>query len=303
MRPKLLATADTPLPSHLSGVVQKLYQTNAVDSVMLAAFTQEVADQYAELAGSLLANLGDQNAPLGIAIGDFYLPECNAQGAPYTLPLCDTLRLAEVTGMTVVDEFAARDVAAGGNGCVLPLIPYWLLLADRSLTNETRQAKVFIEHHDTYRITYLPPHAVLADLLPPIYAEEATTAEQALEILEHKTSPQAEEPPVWPQVGGAIIADADPFAWDDWIQNILPQGRAQSLSDLNFSPESLAAAGWATLAMLQIDQAPANMPHQTGAETRRLLGRLTPGNPVNWARLLRAMLKVQPGAMSLLRAM
>ena len=46
--------------------------------------------------------------------------------------LSDPTRVAEKTGITVIDAFPARDMEVGGNGKPLDLLPWWLLLSDRS---------------------------------------------------------------------------------------------------------------------------------------------------------------------------
>ncbi len=56
----------------------------------------------------------------------------------------------------------------------------------------------------------------------------------------------------------------------------------------SLAADAFGAAAIAVLAMLYLDQVPANSPAITGAETPRLLGRLTPGSPQNWQRLLHA---------------
>jgi anhydro-N-acetylmuramic acid kinase len=53
-------------------------------------------------------------------------------------------------------------------------------------------------------------------------------------------------------------------------------------------PEALEPASIALLAMLHLDQVPANATGATGAEAPRVLGRMTPGSPRNWQRLLQA---------------
>ncbi|MBI86268.1 MAG: hypothetical protein CMJ81_23985 [Planctomycetaceae bacterium] len=65
------------------------------------------------------------------------------------------------------------------------------------------------------------------------------------------------------------------------------------------APRSTQAA---LLALLHVDHVPANLPHLTGAQTPRVLGRLTPGAPFNWHRLLELMAQNKPSMMSLRRA-
>ncbi len=55
----------------------------------------------------------------------------------------------------------------------------------------------------------------------------------------------------------------------------------------------------ATLGMMTVDQLPASIPDITGARTKRILGRFTPGTPSNWRQLLREMADYQPSAMRL----
>ena len=55
----------------------------------------------------------------------------------------------------------------------------------------------------------------------------------------------------------------------------------------------------ATLGILCVDQLPANIPWITGAQSQKVLGRLTPGSPANWRQLLRDMADFQPPVMRL----
>ncbi len=51
--------------------------------------------------------------------------------------------------------------------------------------------------------------------------------------------------------------------------------------------------------LLHIDQMPGNVPWLTGADSQRILGRLTPGRPSNWRQLLRVMADFHPAPMKL----
>ena len=71
--------------------------------------------------------------------------------------LCDPARLAETTGMNVVDAFPARDVAAGGQGGPITAIAEWVLFG------HPRQNRVLLDLGRTTRLSYLaarqPNHA------------------------------------------------------------------------------------------------------------------------------------------------
>jgi anhydro-N-acetylmuramic acid kinase len=81
-----------------------------------------------------------------------------------------------------------------------------------------------------------------------------------------------------------------------------PSVRLRQLRDLNFADEALDAASVALLARFYVDQVPASTPSISGAQTPRILGRLTPGDPAVWQRLVREMAADQPAMMSLRNA-
>jgi 1,6-anhydro-N-acetylmuramate kinase len=74
------------------------------------------------------------------------------------------------------------------------------------------------------------------------------------------------------------------------------------LSDLGIPDDGFEAAAAAVLAMLHLDHVPANSMILTGAETPRVLGRLTPGSPQTWYRLLGHLAEHRPTTLSLRRA-
>jgi hypothetical protein len=63
------------------------------------------------------------------------------------------------------------------------------------------------------------------------------------------------------------------------------------------------AAAAAILALLFLDQTPANSPRITGVEVPRVLGRLTPGSPTHWNALLREVAGGKGAIMSLRSAL
>lgn len=64
--------------------------------------------------------------------------------------------------------------------------------------------------------------------------------------------------------------------------------QVRRVKDLGVESEALAPAAAAILALLYLDQVPANVAGITGAEVPRVLGRLTPGGPQAWQKLLAA---------------
>ena len=71
------------------------------------------------------------------------------------------------------------------------------------------------------------------------------------------------------------------------------------LDKLGYVPEQFDASALAMLTALTVNQVPGNLPHLTGAETDRILGRFIPGSPQNWQRLVRFMADIKPAVRSL----
>jgi anhydro-N-acetylmuramic acid kinase len=69
----------------------------------------------------------------------------------------------------------------------------------------------------------------------------------------------------------------------------LPDVSLVRIADLGIDSDALEPACIAILALFHVDQVPANRPEITGAEVARVLGRLTPGSPQSWQRLLAQM--------------
>jgi anhydro-N-acetylmuramic acid kinase len=66
------------------------------------------------------------------------------------------------------------------------------------------------------------------------------------------------------------------------------------LSQLGIPVDTLDALCTAMLALLAVNNVPGNLPHVTGSETTRPLGRITPGAAANWHRLLSEMAGTTP---------
>ncbi|MBN1909153.1 MAG: anhydro-N-acetylmuramic acid kinase [Pirellulales bacterium] len=278
------------------------------------------------------------------------------------LGLCDVARVAEQTGLNIVDALPARDVAQRGQGGPLAALAQWVLLADLQRT------RVLVDLGRTVRMTLLPartlpganscvlafdvgPGMALLDLL----AQELTGREQTFdpgghlavqgrkipELLDHWLSdPYFDRPlPRWHPSGvrperflNSAVQMAVNAGWAvrdllctathlvaesiartltrrlpaDWpVDEVLVTGGGRHngmllrelgarLADTPLVVDhglcecdaALEPACAAVLALFHLDQTPANPTAVTGAEIPRVLGRLTPGSPQNWQRLV-----------------
>ncbi len=83
------------------------------------------------------------------------------------------------------------------------------------------------------------------------------------------------------------------------ISQLMPEIEVVSMQHKVASTESWRSVAAALLAMLHVDQVPGNSPALTGTESPRILGRITPGAPGNWHRVLADMAATLPDKMPL----
>jgi 1,6-anhydro-N-acetylmuramate kinase len=312
-------------------------------------------------AGTAAMPSGNAQATVPAAVKPLHLGEqVPVPGASY-LSLSDPARLAELSGLNVIDAFPARDLALGGQGGPINALAQWILLR-----SQLRHA-VLLDLGRTIRLTYLPaasadrassrviafdvgPGTTLLDLLVQRLTQNETPydpggklavqGQRLGELIDHWLADPyfAAPPPRWHPQGvrpERFLSQAIPWAvrrkWSvqdllctatcflaetaagairrhlpgDWpVDEILVAGGGvqngflfRELSrlapaplvragNLPFPEAAIEAASAAILALLFIDQAPASQTAISNTSKPRPLGRLTPGTPQNWQRLL-----------------
>lgn len=277
--------------------------------------------------------------------------------------LVEASLLANLSGINVIDGFAARDVASGGRGG--PLFP----LAEWILFRSAHCERVLVSMGHATRLTRLPrlngslasvaglahrviPGMALSDLLVGQLTggkrdfdpggRFSVQGRRIGELVDFwiEMSRAAKSSHEWSPAGPAVIemlqqairlaiakgwsvydmlCSASHFAAEAAAAAIEdlsgPSGAAElvlagngldnglvlrgltarlagwpvcRVKDLGVESDALAPAAAAILALLHLDQVPANVAGITGADVPRVLGRLTPGGPQAWQRLLAA---------------
>lgn len=363
---------------------EALSSTSAHAVTLLAALRTQLAEAVAPLLLDMLDSLGvapsrvlavgvcdpgiwefpepqDTNAMRSPTAG-VTSPKGHGRGEPTGyLEICDPARLAEATGLNVIDAFAARDLAVGGQGGPLTALADWVLLRD------PLRSRALLDLGRTVRLSYLPPvrmeraeARVLSFEVGPGMSLLDTLTQRLTGGQNHfdpggrmavqgRRLPELEQhwmanpyfecpPPRWHPRGvrpERFLGDAVQMAVaSDWsvrdllctathfiaemvaraiarrlptdakLDEIIVTGGGQHngmllheignltqkslvrLADLGIAAESLDPVQAALLAMLHLDQVPANPTSITKASTPRLLGRLTGGSPQSWQLLL-----------------
>lgn len=118
--PRLLATHYQPFPAELRAALLALHHPVPNELHQAQLLANELAQHYAT---ATLALLKDAQFPADQvrAIGCHGQTVRHRPEAGYTLQLGNAALLAELTGITVINDFRSRDIAAGGQGA--PLVP------------------------------------------------------------------------------------------------------------------------------------------------------------------------------------
>ena len=385
VRPEVGAHVTAQAPPEIADLFSRLAGDSGQSSAAgfaggLAALRAHLADAEASLVETLLAQAQVPPSRILVAgIQDPALWDCQRTAGTGYLGLCDAARLAELTGMNIIDAFAARDVASGGLGGPLTALAEWVLLRD------PRTNRLLVDLGRTVRMTWLPrgqpgtaaPSLVSFDVGPgmgllDLLSQKLTGGKHAFdpggrlavqgsriaELVEYwSLDPYFRRPlPRWRPRGvpperflvGALQKAVD-SGWsvrdmlctathfvaesidlairgrlpsDAKVDEVVLTGGGQQngmllreiaarlpgvaltkMADLRLPLDSLGPACTALLALFHVDQVPANSPEVTGTEIARVLGRLTPGSPQSWQRLLVEMAGSRPAVRPLRSAL
>ena len=300
-----------PIPEHLRENLAKVTQAEKPEIIEIAEVVADLADAQAYVADQLKRKAGKYvDRVLALAPFEHGILRTDFDGRPVYIPLSDATRLAELTGLSVINQFQERDLLQGGNGESLFGLPYWLLFADRDAKVAT-ETRLLLVVNEQVEVWLLPASDGSDQELPEIKAWQLEIPNQCIDNARTESSQSSAENcdefvqrlrQIYDETGARGVFLVTPDGMDsDWISAVTQD---QQLFVVNkssefFYPSGLAAMAAGFLGLLHIDQAPANLPFLTGARNQRILGKVTPGVPANYRQLLRCMSDFSPPAMKL----
>ncbi len=119
-QPRVLGFGSVGFPATLKAELLALNSSGTDEIARSAACANALAEFYAQALNQALDAAGVKSRQV-IAVGCHGQTVRHRPESGYTVQLKNPARLAELTGCTVVSDFRARDVAAGGQGA--PLAP------------------------------------------------------------------------------------------------------------------------------------------------------------------------------------
>ena len=150
MRLEIAAHETLDVPRRLVRLFRELRSANKHKPAEAATLAAELAELKAVLLGDLAAR-APQFASRADVVGEIEpgLWSRPRGGLLGYLPLSDPARLADLSGISVIDAFPARDLAQEGRGGPLSPLADWLLL------HHTSKTRVLVDLGPAVRVTYL----------------------------------------------------------------------------------------------------------------------------------------------------
>jgi anhydro-N-acetylmuramic acid kinase len=125
---------ELPYPTELRAALLDVLPPNATTAEQVCRLDTAVGQAFAATAGHALATIADGRADLVASLGQTVYHWVEGDRALGTLQLGQPAWIAESTGLPVVSDLRARDVAAGGHGAPLAIVLDRLWLSDPTET-------------------------------------------------------------------------------------------------------------------------------------------------------------------------
>lgn len=150
--PSLLHTFYLPYEADLRSRLLDLHYPGQDELHRAAMLGNELARHYAEAVAGLLDESGLKPGDVA-AIGCHgqTVRHCPQSGTGYSIQLCNSALLVELTGIAVASDFRSRDIAAGGQGA--PLVPAF----HQVLFRDPRVHRVIVNIGGICNLTSLTP--------------------------------------------------------------------------------------------------------------------------------------------------
>ena len=148
--PQLIATHYQAYSPELRESLLKLHHPSQNELHQAQLIANELSHRYASATQQLLSEASIKATNVhAIGCHGQTIRHCPEHG--YTLQLCNAALLAELSGITVINDFRSRDIAAGGQGA--PLVPAF----HEKMLHHPEIHRVIVNIGGISNLTNLPP--------------------------------------------------------------------------------------------------------------------------------------------------
>jgi 1,6-anhydro-N-acetylmuramate kinase len=300
------------LPAPLQRAATEILTAQGENFAELVDLNRDLSEYYSQLIWKLKTAAGKASEQLLVAaVTDPGIWSQENGSRTLLANFCAPDALAEQSSLTIVDAFPARDLAVGGHGCPLSPLPMWFIFADRN-ERVSRCNRLLIRFsYDIVELISIPASDGLDIDLPNLYfrtfaieANPSSNSDADAENVVHQLktfvdfiescSTNSDS-----KIHEFVLTGNFGEPHKDALQKEFSETPILSSDHFQIDPPSMDATLAAILGLMHVDQLPANIPALTGCQSPRILGRITPGRPANWRKVLLNMADYRPPAMKL----
>jgi hypothetical protein len=288
LRLKQAAFAQVDLPNSLQNELVKLHQTETPSLGMvlavgrdLVAFQSHAVEKLQRLAGKFVDRI------LAVTLDCNGVSQTDFDGQSTQVGYYRALEIAERTGANIIDGIGERDLAANGSGQWLSALPSWLIHADREPSPDSGNKLLLIARNGVEAMI-LPNSDGSDDFVPDIQVNRFTDlVSDSREILSFVEKGSGNRGVVETILIGFRLEQVDDFISKTQLKSSV-RGTCRDPDNIPTvaQHDALVSAFWG---IMFADQMAGNLPPLTGANSQRILGRISPGLPVVWRHLLQNM--------------
>ncbi len=155
LRIRHIVEASTTIPKILRDACREITSGNQRNCGQIALLASDLAEIQATVVEQLKCEAGKYvDRVLAVAVCDPGIWDTDFDGKITYTSFCDSTKLAEMCGVTVVDGFPSRDLSVEGRGKFIEALPYWIMFADRDqrVASQAINLVVVDGHVSTYAL-------------------------------------------------------------------------------------------------------------------------------------------------------
>jgi len=221
--PRIKQKLDRPYPDDLRQKISALSKPGNNEIERMGALDHELAIAFSDCVGDLLNKSGIHAREVGAIGSHGQTLRHHPDGAtPFSLQIGNASLIAELTGITTVADFRARDIAAGGQGA--PLVPVFHNAVFRSATDD----RVIVNIGGIANISYLP-----ADDNEPVTGFDTGPGNTLLDLWVQKHHGSAyDEHGDWARTGKIATTLLASLLTDRYFEKLPPKSTGKELFNL-----------------------------------------------------------------------
>ena len=183
LRPIRSVTCTETLPAVTTAILRKMAADPDPSILDIEAVQSDIATIQAAMVEGLKRQAGKYVERLMIvSLLDPGVQVQLDQRSTHRVTICNPDLVAELTGISVIDSFATRDISSGGTGTGLTALPAWMMFADRSPKMASRNRLVFMIG-DEVQCLFVPASDGLDVDLPEVRLSTTTGLDRFREIM------------------------------------------------------------------------------------------------------------------------